>query len=457
MSRRIVPVLLVVVGGCFGFDDLEARALSALDGGAAGGASGGMAGGVAGGASGGMAGGASGGIAGGTSGGTAGGTAGGADAGALPPCSQADAGLAATAACSCFCSVPPCASSCALRISPPAAVRSDFRNLVPVALASTHGVAYLVDDTGLLSAISPQLTMSFSVNTNGPFKSLDARRGRALAVFTGSYATESSAAEAVFPSTVTSCHGGAIYEDLVNAPDAGVQEVVVCRFPDAGLRAVNRIGSGLSNGPEVPLPSTGFESPIVQVRPDENGSVGRYLVSRDGGGSPWRYSFFANGSIGPGVEFFANQALLATSEGQQAVMGLRTDNGVFLARNLGRSSSVDAGAPLVPGPFVNLRGLATFEGTPGPVDVFLLERSGMAGTPTFRGFELNSVGVTDWFVVIDRPGRVVVHRLGGGIERAFVARWSDTEVLVVARCTLSTGSELCSGSTGTAVERLRID
>jgi hypothetical protein len=518
MSRRIVPVLLVVVGGCFGFDDLEARALSALDGGAAGGASGGMAGGVAGGASGGTAGGMSGGAAGGESGGMAGGVAGGASGGASGGTSggaaggssggmaggvaggtsggmaggasggmaggasggiaggtsggtaggagQGDGGVTDGGACApesgafaqscpCVCQDGGCSGVCVFRELRPGVVPWAHGAAMPFALTASANRVFVVTtiDAGRLLELDQNLQSLDASVIPGTLRVLDARRGVGAAITSSGVYSTNGVSQTVPSGVVSSCQGGGIYE-----LNGTTRPVAACQVDGGGFEAFDVYPGGFSQGASLPMPLNATDQSLVWIRPDVGGSVGRYLI-RPGVGLPWAYRTFMGSSIiGTESNIDANQAVLATTEDQRAMLALRDAAGIVRYRPLGTTLSASTQTRLT-SPRVDLRGVFSFSGdggTPFPVDVYVLERDGTLPPPTFLGFTLSGPSQNGWFVVLDRPQGVLVYSLGD-LDSAQAVIVEPGRLLVLSRCSFTTGPSVCMADAGTWLEWLPLD
>jgi hypothetical protein len=474
MSRRIVPVLLVVVGGCFGFDDLEARALSALDGGAAdagaaGGASGGVSGGMAGGASGGMSGGVSGGMAGGASGGMAGGASGGIAGGAAggiaggaadasigdggvpdggpPSCVAGDGGFPFS--CPCVCQDGGCTGTCAFRQLRRGTGPSSFGSTLPLALTASGNRVFVVTtiDAGRLLELDQNLQSLDASVIPGTLRVLDARRGVGVAITSSGVYSTNGVSQTLPSGIVSSCQGGGVYE-----LGGSIRLVAACQIIDGGFEASDVPFSG---GVQLPMPPNATDQSLVWIRPDRGGTVGRYLISLDGG-SPWAYRTFEASVIsGTESELSANQAVLATTEDQTAMLVFQELAGVVRYRPLGNLLGQSTRTQLTSSQ-VDLRGVFTFDaGLASPVDVYVLQSAQTPSVPTFRGFELSGPP-NGWFVVVDRPSGVILYSLGV-VDGARAAIVQSRGLLVVSRCSSMSGSSVCSAGPGTYVEWLPID
>ncbi|MDX2010180.1 MAG: hypothetical protein SFW67_08325 [Myxococcaceae bacterium] len=443
--KRWISLALVCVCACINFDALEREALSRLDAGvAAGGSAGGDAGGVAGGQAGGAAGGA-----------VAGGSGGGVGAGIATP--RCDGGR-----CDCACQDGGCRGQCTVELFSPGTVRSqDLAALDPVALASTGHVIAIVDGAAQnqVKVFTGGLALLSTVSGTGDFKTLDARHGEVLAVFEREVvqfvASTNELRQAL--ANGSSCLGGAVYERF-----GTVERVAVCGR-DGGLEAFRYDPIiGLVGPLPIALPM-GFAPSLVQVRPDQAGEYGRYLVR--GPGNEFVYRFFFGSQItGSSTTVFASQAFVESTEDQQAVIALRTDQGVFAYRGLQMDLALQPMTSMqqVTNGLANLRGVATF--TPAAavsVDVFALEKTGAAGGLSFRNFALEPSNLNDWFVVVDRPGVVRAYNLGPNLSTALVAPFPsgspDAGVFLVARCASASSRGLCRSGPGTYFERLPID
>ncbi len=295
----------------------------------------------------------------------------------------------------------------------------------------------------------------------GVFKTLDARHGEVFAVFEQQINSLVVSTDDFRFTTILSqgysCLGGAVYERF-----GTVERVAVCGS-DGGLDALRFDAvTGLGGPVPIQLPS-GFAPSLVQVRPDEGGAYGRYLIRGPGNEFVYRF-FFGSQIIGSDDRVFAGQAFVESTENQQAFIALRTDQGVFSYRGLQMNPALPAMTSLqqVTNGLANLRGVATFAPDASvSIDVFALEKTGTAEGLSFRGFALEAPNQNDWFMVVDRPGVVRAYNLGPNLTQAFVAPFPsgspDAGVLLVARCHSASSRGLCRSGVGTYFERLPID
>jgi hypothetical protein len=249
---------------------------------------------------------------------------------------------------------------------------------------------------------------------------------------------------------VSSCQGGGIYE-----LNGTTRPVAACQVDGGGFEAFDVLPGGFSGGTRLPMPPNATDQALVWIRPDRGGTVGRYLIRLDGG-SPWAYRTFEASVIsGTESELFANQAFVATTEDQTAMVVFRESAGVARYRPLQNLIGQSTRTQLTSSQ-VDLRGVFTFDaGLASPVDVYVLQRDGTPPVPTFRGFGLSGPD-NGWFVVVDRPSGVVLYSLGV-VDGARAAIVQSRGLLVVSRCALMTGSSVCSAGPGTYVEWLPID
>jgi hypothetical protein len=440
--KRLLLACVVLAVGCVDFERLEKDALAALDGGGVdGGASGGMAGG----------GGAGGGVAGGGVGGGAPNDGGPGDGG-MTDGGMTDGGAGCTAtlqpafplSCGCLCDGGACPATCSVRRLRPGGLTFVAPDLV--ALSASSGLTFVVTEGAALLVLDSSLSATRSIGIPGDFLSLDARRGVALVV-TPTLVSSSSGLVVSAPPFVSSFLGGALYDRGM-----GLEVVALARLVDGGFEAFDVSDAGLGGSSRVDMPTGSNDRSTVIIRPDQAGMVGRYLL-RAGPGTMWRYRFFSGSSVmGFDPDFSANQALLATSEAQEAVLAIREASGISRLRPLGATRALST-TSVRTSSAVDLRALVTVDaGLSSPVDVYLLERNGTAPAPTFANVELTG-GVNDWFVVVDRPSGLIVYALGD-VDTAYVAAPSATTLVVVSRCTTATGMSVCQAGAGTWAEVL---
>jgi hypothetical protein len=315
-----------------------------------------------------------------------------------------------------------------------------------IALAASANQVFAMTDAGQLRILDSSLLDTGAIGIPGDFRSLDARRGVALVV-TSSVVLSSNGLVVNAPAFVRTFLGGALYDRGL-----GLEVVAVARLVDGGFEAFDVSDAGLGGSSRVEMPTGSNDQSTVIIRPDQAGTVGRYLL-RAGPGTTWRYRFFSGSSVtGFDPDFSANQVLLATSEAQEAVLAIREANGISRLRPLGltRAASMPS---LRTSSAVDLRGLVTVDaGLSSPVDVYLLERNGTTPAPTFANVELTG-GVNDWFVVVERPSGLIVYALGD-VDTAYVAAPNATTVVVVSRCANATGTSVCQAGAGTWAEVL---
>jgi hypothetical protein len=356
--------------------------------------------------------------------------------------------------CPCTCQDGGCSGTCVIRELRPGVVVSPFGSNLPVALTASGNRVFAVttnDGGGLLELNQDLQALSGSLYISGTLRTLDARRGVGLAVTSdGLFSTNG----VNLPySNVRSCQGGGVYDR-----GAGLMSVAACQWDDGGFAAIDVLPSGLSgaNSVALPLPPNTTDQALVWIRPDNAGMVGRYLIRPDAGSS-WAYRSFT-GSIIEGTDSFsANQAVLATTESQTAMLAVRNATGIVRYRPLA-TTLVGSTQTSLTSPRVDLRGVFSFSGDGGtsfPVDVYVLERDGTAA-PTFRGFTLSSQSVNGWFVVLDRPQGVVVYSLGD-VDSAQAVIVDSRGLLVLSRCSVRTGSSVCMADAGSYFEWLPLD
>jgi hypothetical protein len=325
-----------------------------------------------------------------------------------------------------------------------------FQTLEPTRLAASVDLVLLATTDGTLRAYNSSLGLlgvAGSPADAGAARDLDARHGAGLAVSKNSVVRwDGDAGGWVtlgLPPDVVACHGGAVYQRL----DSGVQRVAVCSSDGGVFRAHDVEPTQLANFlimPGVPDPDS-----VVQVRPDEDGTLGRYLVRANPAVGVWFSPVFQSTAFSvSGSSFNAGEALVATSEQQAAVLAVRVANGIELYRRQGASPGLSSGTR-VTNAYADLRGLGTFTvpSSTESAEIYVLQKTGTADVLTFRDFELPS-NINDWFVIVDRPGRIVAYRLGEHIDRAFAAFLPPSTLLIVARCSTMGGNSLCRNASG---------